>query len=80
MAAVLTVLGSYILARGDAVRVGDAPISDAGLLGVMTLDNSAIAARLSVSNMNSVKARRRAGAFLVEIVDGRLVPVEDAEE
>lgn len=79
MAAILTVLGVYILTRGDAARIRTAPINDAGLLSLMTLDNSAIAARLSIFNMDSVKMRRRAGAFLVEIVDGRLVPIEEMD-
>lgn len=80
LAAILTALGAYILTRGDAAYIRNAPINDAGLLSLMTLDNSAIAARLSVSSMDSVKMRRRAGAFLVEVVDGYLVPVENALE
>ncbi|VDC03890.1 unnamed protein product [Peniophora sp. CBMAI 1063] len=79
LATVLTVLGLYMLARGD-VREGEAPIEDAGLLCLMTLDNSAVAARLSQYSMHSSEARRRAGAFSVKIVDGRLVPIEDAED
>ncbi|KZV73492.1 hypothetical protein PENSPDRAFT_648827, partial [Peniophora sp. CONT] len=75
--AVLTVLGAYILVRGDVARIEHAPIKDAGLLSLMALDNSAIAPRLSASSMDSVKMRRRAGDFLVRIVDGQLVPVED---
>ncbi|VDB84914.1 unnamed protein product [Peniophora sp. CBMAI 1063] len=76
LAAILAILGVYILASGDAARMRDAPINDAGLLSLMALDNSAVAERLSLSSLDSVKVRRRAGASLVEIVDGRLVPVE----
>ncbi|KZV73490.1 hypothetical protein PENSPDRAFT_648826 [Peniophora sp. CONT] len=79
LSAILLALCMYILAQGDASRLENTPISDAGLLSIMSLDNSVIAARLSASSMDNVKARRRAGAFLVEIVDGRLVPVEEAD-
>ncbi|VDC03882.1 unnamed protein product [Peniophora sp. CBMAI 1063] len=79
LAALLTGIGMYVLALGDA-RVGGAPIEDAGLLSLMALDNSAIASRLTGASMYNSNTRRRAGAFLVKIVDGRLVPVEGAGE
>lgn len=75
LAALLTALGMYVLALGEA-RVGGAPIEDAGLLSLMTLDNSAIASRFTGARLYNSDARRRAGSFLVRIVDGRLVPVE----
>lgn len=65
-----------MLVFGD-VHVGDAPINDAGLLCLMSLDSSAVASRLSRFSTHSSEARRRAGAFSVRIVDGQLVPVED---
>ena len=74
LAALLTAIGLYVLALGDA-RVGGAPIQDAGLLSLMVLDNSAVAERLTGANLYNTQARRRAGTFLVKIVDGRLVPV-----
>ncbi|KZV70775.1 hypothetical protein PENSPDRAFT_685206 [Peniophora sp. CONT] len=79
LAAALTVVGIYMLIFGN-VRAGDAPLDDAGLLCLMTLDNSAVASRLSHFSMHSPEARRRAGAFSVRIVDGRLVPADDAED
>ena len=76
LAIVLALLGVYMLALGD-LRLGDAPVEDAGLLCLMTLDNSAVASRLSEFSMLGSEARRRAGRFSVEIVGGRLVAVED---
>ncbi|KZV70774.1 hypothetical protein PENSPDRAFT_651225 [Peniophora sp. CONT] len=78
LAALLTAIGMYVLALGDA-RVGGAPIEDAGLLSLVALDNSAVASRLTGTNSYNSNARRRAGAFLVKIVDGRLVPVDGRE-
>ena len=80
LAALLTVLGAYILLFWDARTSGEEPISDIGLLNLMSIDNSAVASRLSASTMDSAQARRRAGACLVESVEGRLVPVDDDEE
>ncbi|VDC03881.1 unnamed protein product [Peniophora sp. CBMAI 1063] len=77
LAVVLATLGLYMLISGD-IRSGEAPIQDAGLLNLMSLDNSAVASRLSQPSMVSSKARRREGAFLVMVVDGRLVPVDDS--
>ena len=71
----MTALGAYILILGDA-RSRDSPVADVGLLGLMTLDNSAVAERLSAFKMRDAQARRRAGAFLVDIVEGRLVLVD----
>ena len=76
LAIVLAMLGVYMLAFGD-LRTGDAPVENAGLLCLMTLDNSAVASRLSEFSMLGSEARRRAGIFSVEIVGGRLVAVED---
>ncbi|VDB84584.1 unnamed protein product [Peniophora sp. CBMAI 1063] len=80
LAVILTALGAYILIREDTARMADAPIRDAGLLSLMTLENSAIAARLSATGLQSAQARRRAGDFLVRIVDGRFVIVGDEED
>ncbi|VDB84924.1 unnamed protein product [Peniophora sp. CBMAI 1063] len=78
LSAILVSLGAYVLLMEDTAHTTDtAPINDAGLLSLMSLDNSAVAARLSSRGMNSAFTRRRAGRFLVEIVDGRLVPVEE---
>ncbi|VDC07577.1 unnamed protein product [Peniophora sp. CBMAI 1063] len=80
LAAILTALGVYILAIGDARRIDGAPINDAGLLSLMTVDNSVVAARLSSHDVPTVQSRRRAGDFLVRIVGGRLVVVEDSDK
>ena len=78
LAALLTAIGLYVLTLGDA-RVGGASIQDAGPMSLMTLDNSAVAERLDGVNLYDTQARRRAGMFLVKIVDGRLVPVEGGQ-
>ncbi|VDC03889.1 unnamed protein product [Peniophora sp. CBMAI 1063] len=79
LAVILAAIGLYVLILGDA-RVGGAPIDDAGLLSLMALDNSSVASRLVGLKFGTSSARRRAGAFMVEIVDGRLAPVGDVGE
>ncbi|VDB84929.1 unnamed protein product [Peniophora sp. CBMAI 1063] len=80
LSAILTMMSAYLLVRGDMACARRAPISDAGLLSLMTLDNSVIAARLSALAMRSVQSRRRAGDFLVRVEEGRLVVVGDVEK
>ena len=68
-------LGGYLLGTtGVSEDHALVDVEDVKLLSLMKLDNSAVASYLSGYKTDSVKRRRRAGDFLIKIVNRRLVP------
>jgi hypothetical protein len=77
--ALLVVTAVILFAGKSGAGVKDGasvPLDGVSLLQVTSLDTSHVAARLADVDANDAAARRRAGMFLVTVVDGRLVPVE----
>ncbi|KAI0031384.1 hypothetical protein K488DRAFT_86872 [Vararia minispora EC-137] len=74
--AAITILRPIVKLDRDASSVLDGT----SLLQVMSLDTSRVAARLAEAGGRGGIAQRRAGMFLVKIVDGKLVPIESDNE
>ena len=53
------------------------PLQGVSLLEVTSLDNARVASQLTDVNINDMVVRSPAGMFMVMVVDGQLVPVED---